>query len=76
MSLIETSQRLRRAERKVLRLQRRLWLAQLAVWPTVIVLAVLLVGALWMVWKRTAGRRGGPASAAHAAPRYPAPPRT
>lgn len=50
MTLIETSRRLGRAERKVLRLQRRLWLAQLAMWPTVIVLAAGLLAAV--VWVR------------------------
>lgn len=76
MTVIETSQRLRRAERKVLRLQRWLWLAQLALWPTVIVSSVLLAGLLWAVWKRSAGRKEGPESEVHAAPRYPAPRRT
>lgn len=50
MTLIETSRRLGRAERKVLRLQRRLWLAQLAMWPTVAVLAAGLLAAV--VWVR------------------------
>ncbi len=57
MTLIETSRRLGRAERKVLRLQRRLWLAQVAMWPTLIVLAVLLVGVLWVVRRRSSGGR-------------------
>lgn len=41
----------------MLRLQRRLWLAQLAMWPTVIVLAVLLLlaGVLWVVRRRSTG---------------------
>lgn len=59
MTVIETSRRLGRAERKVMRLQRRLLFAQLAMWPTVIVLAVLLVGGvLWAVRRRrsTGGR--------------------
>lgn len=58
MTVIETSRRLGRAERKVLRLQRRLWFAQLAIWPTVIVLAVLLGGGvLWVVRRRSTGGR-------------------
>jgi hypothetical protein len=58
MTLIDTPRRLGRAERKVLRLQRRLWFAQLAIWPTVIVLAVLLVGGvLWVVRRRSGGGR-------------------
>ncbi|MCK8647163.1 hypothetical protein [Mycobacterium colombiense] len=70
MTVIETSRRLGRAERKVLRLQRRLWLAQLAMWPTLTVLAVLLVaGVLWVVARRrsTGGRHAAaPASTAPA----------
>ncbi len=53
MTVIETSRRLGRAERKVLRLQRRLWFAQRAIWRTAIVLAVLLVGGvLWAACAR------------------------
>lgn len=67
MTVIETSRRLGRAERKVLRLQRRLWLAQVAMWPTVIVLVVLLVGGvLWVVRRRSAGGRHAAAEAANA----------
>lgn len=57
MTVIETSRRLGRAKRKVLRLQRRLWLAQLAMWPTAIALAVLLTGASVLVWRRSARGR-------------------
>lgn len=46
-----------RAERKVLRIQRRLWLAQLALWPAVITLAVVGVVAAWKLWQRSAQRR-------------------
>jgi len=64
MTLIETSRRLGRAERKVLRLQRRLWLAQLAMWPTVIVLvAGLLAAVVWVLRRRSAGHRPEPGSA-------------
>lgn len=66
MTLIETSRRLGRAERKVLRLQRRLWLAQLAIWPTVIVLvAGLLAAVVWVLRRRSAdrGHEPEPASA-------------
>ncbi|OSC27998.1 hypothetical protein B8W69_12280 [Mycobacterium vulneris] len=67
MTVIETSRRLGRAERKVLRLQRRLWFAQLAVWPIVIVLAVLLVGGvLWVVRRRSTGGRHAAAPATNA----------
>ncbi len=62
MTLIETSRRLGRAERKVLRLQGRLWLAQLAMWPTAIVFsAVLVAGAVWVLRRRSAGHRPEPA---------------
>ena len=74
MTVIETSQRLRRTQRKVLRLQGRLWLAQLAVWPTAIFLALLLVGALWVLWqRRSTGRRHASAPAADALPHEYAP---
>ncbi|WP_406816498.1 hypothetical protein [Mycobacterium sp. M23085] len=75
MTVIDTSRRLGRAERKMLRLQRRLWLAQLAMWPTVIVLAVLLVGGgLWMVRRRSTGGRhaAAPATNGQAAAHTPA----
>ncbi len=65
MTVLETSRRLGRAERNVLRLQRRLWLAQVAMWPTVIVLAVLLaVGVLWLARRRSTGGRHAAAPAA------------
>lgn len=61
MNVIETSRRLGRAERKVLRLQRRLWLAQLAMWPTAIALAAaLLAGTVWLLRRRSVARRSAP----------------
>jgi hypothetical protein len=68
MNVIETSRRLGRGERKVLRLQRQLWLAQLAMWPTAIALAVLLVGASVLAWRRSAGGRHRSVSAAATSP--------
>ncbi len=68
MTLIETSRRLGRAERKVLRLQRRLWLAQLAMWPTIIVLVTLLVGVLWVVRRRSRPGRHAADTATNASP--------
>ena len=51
----------------MLRLQRRLWLAQLAMWPTAIVLAILLLGGvLWVVRRRSTGGRHAAAPAARA----------
>lgn len=50
-----------------MRLQRRLWLAQLAMWPTVIVLAILLlVGVWWLVRGRSTGGRHAAAPATNA----------
>lgn len=54
-------QQLLRAERKVLRLQRRLWLAQLAFWPMAATVAIL---AAWTFWHRARQRRTGVDSAA------------
>ncbi|WP_232003696.1 hypothetical protein [Mycobacterium sp. 1465703.0] len=49
-------------------MQRRLWLAQVAMWPAVIVLAVLLaVGVLWLVRRRSTGGRHAVAPAANGA---------
>ena len=57
MTVNETSQRIWRGRRKVMRLQRDLMLAQLALWPTLIVSAVLLTVAVWAVWQRKSRRR-------------------
>lgn len=57
MNVVETSRRVRRGERRLVRLQRRLWLAQLALWPTVILLAILLAAAGWVLWRRSAARQ-------------------
>ncbi|OBA79938.1 hypothetical protein A9W99_17600 [Mycobacterium sp. 1164966.3] len=46
-----------RAERKVLRVQRRLWLAQLELWPAVVTLAAVGVVAAWKLWQRSVQRR-------------------
>lgn len=73
MTVIEMSQRLRGAQRKVLRLQRRLWLAELALWPGAIVLAALALGAGWLLWRRSAVRAGGTRPGPKAPPREYAP---
>lgn len=52
MNANEVWRRARSSERLVLRLQRRLWLAQLALWPTVIVLTILASVAAWVLWQR------------------------
>lgn len=57
MTVNETSQRIWRGRRKVMRLQRDLVLAQMALWPTLIVSAILLAVAVWAVWQRKSRRR-------------------
>ncbi|GAA4543373.1 hypothetical protein GCM10023161_28680 [Mycobacterium paraffinicum] len=52
MTVKEVPQRVWRGRRKVMRLQRDLWLAQLALWPTLIVSAVLLSALTWALWQR------------------------
>ena len=47
----------RRAEQVVLRLQRRLWFAQLALWPTVILSGILVMAAAWALWRRKSDGR-------------------
>lgn len=73
MTVIEMSQRLRGAQRKVLRLQRRLWLAELALWPATIVVAALVLVTGWLLWRRSAVRDEGPQPGPQAAPREYAP---
>ena len=55
---METLPRLRHAEHRIVKIQRRVWLAQVLMWPTIIVAAVLSAGALvWFLRRRTAGGR-------------------
>ena len=50
--------RLRLAEKRMMKYQRRAWLAQALMWPTIIVGAVAAVGALaWLFRNRSAGGR-------------------
>lgn len=63
MTVKQLPQRVWRGRRKVMRLQRDLWLAQLALWPAVILSAVLLSAAAWAVWHRNS-RRSQPDTAA------------
>ncbi len=60
----------RNGQKRVLRLQRHLWLAELALWPTAILLSMLLATGAWVLWQRKARERG--AATATAAP-VPAP---
>jgi len=50
--------RVRHAQRRIVKVQRRRWLAEVLMWPTVIVAGVLLVGGLvWLLRRRSAGGR-------------------
>ncbi|KAA0110216.1 hypothetical protein CIW47_08460 [Mycolicibacterium sp. P1-5] len=50
--------RVRHAEKRIVRLQRRVWLAQILMWPTMILVAILSVGAVvWFVQRRSGGGR-------------------
>ena len=50
--------RLRHAQRRIVRVQRRLWLAEVLMWPTVIAAGVSAVGGLvWFLRQRSAGGR-------------------
>lgn len=57
MTVKEVPQRVWRGRRKVMRLQRDVWLAQLALWPTLILSAVLLSAVTRAVWQRKSRRR-------------------
>ncbi|BBZ45142.1 hypothetical protein [Mycobacterium parmense] len=52
MTIEDTARRVRRGQREVLRLQRRLWLAQLAFWPGVVLIGVVASAAAWAAWRR------------------------
>jgi hypothetical protein len=50
--------RLRHAQRRIVKVQRRLWLAEVLVWPTVIAAGVASIGGLvWFLRRRSAGGR-------------------
>lgn len=53
----QVTQCVRRGRRGVMRLQRDLWLAQLALWPTLILSAVALSAVAWALWQRNSRRR-------------------
>lgn len=44
-------------QRRVLRLQRRLWLAELALWPSAILLGTALSAGAWIWWQRRSRKR-------------------
>lgn len=55
---MDTVTRLRHTQQRLLKVQRRLWLAQLAMWPTLVVTgAVAVAGAVWYLRRRSAGGR-------------------
>jgi hypothetical protein len=50
--------RLRHAQRRIVKVERRLWLAGVLMWPTVIAVGVSSVGGLvWFLRRRSAGGR-------------------
>ena len=50
--------RLRHAQQRIVRVQRRVWLARVPMWPTVIAAGVSSVGGLvWILRRRYAGGR-------------------
>jgi hypothetical protein len=64
----------RNGQKRVLRLQRRLWLAELALWPTVILSVVLVAAGGWVLWQRkTRVRQAETATAAWAPVETPGP---
>jgi hypothetical protein len=64
----------RNGQKRVVRLQRRLWLAELALWPTAILAAALVAAGGWVLWQRkTRERQAETASAAWAPVDAPGP---
>ncbi|GAY14135.1 hypothetical protein [Mycobacterium sp. shizuoka-1] len=50
--------RVRHAEQRIATVQRRVWLAQVLLWPTIVVAAALSVGAVvWVLRRRSGGGR-------------------
>lgn len=55
---MDTLTRLRRAQHRIVKAERRLWLAQVLMWPTVIAMAGLAVGGLvWFLRRPSTGGR-------------------
>jgi hypothetical protein len=54
--------RLRHAQQRVVKVQRRVWLAQVLMWPTIVAAALLSVGGLMWIFRRryTGGRHEMP----------------
>lgn len=50
--------RVRDTEKRIVKYQRRVWLAQVLMWPGIVVGATVVVGALvWLLRRRSAGGR-------------------
>lgn len=65
----------RNGQRRVLRLQRRLWLAELALWPSAILAGVLLsAGAFALLRRKARDRHAGTVTTAAAPVDAPEPP--
>lgn len=56
MTVKEMPRRVWRGRRTVARVQRDLWLAELALWPTVILSTILISVAAWALWQRKSRR--------------------
>jgi hypothetical protein len=55
---MEKLARVRHAQRRIIKVQRRLWLAEVLMWPTVIVAGASSVGGLvWFLRRRSGGGR-------------------
>jgi hypothetical protein len=50
--------RLRHAQQRIVKVQRRVWLGQVLIWPTIVATGMLSVGGLlWILRRRNAGGR-------------------
>lgn len=55
---MEKLTRLRHAQQRVVKVQRRVWLAQALTWPTIVAAGMMSAGALvWILRRRNAGGR-------------------
>jgi hypothetical protein len=55
---MDTLPRVRHVEHRIVKIQRRVWLAQVLMWPTILVAAVLSAGVLvWFLRRRSTGGR-------------------